>query len=117
MKFVDIIKTVGNVGSTVFLGAPIFSDHKSDFTDLIHVPDVTSQKIVTAIALAEKVGQDITTLTGADKATIASKLVEDAILLSPALTGSEVDDKTRFALGISKITDGWNDVLKSLKKR
>ncbi len=112
MNFKAILKTSANVGGGVILGTPIFSKEKIQV-----FPDTTTQKIIEAIAQVEMITDQIATVSKEEKLAAASQIVTNAIVNSPMLTGSKVVDALRFSTGISKITDGWNDILKSLAQK
>lgn len=116
MKFIDIVRTAGNIFGMLTTGRPMFAEP----TTPVPLPNNTSTKIMAGIALVEKMTTEIPSLqnlTGAEKLAMASRFTAEAINASTALTNTEVEDKDRYALGISKITDGWNDVAKSLKRK
>jgi hypothetical protein len=116
MKFGDIMKKIGNVASGAFLGVPLFTDAPTAPI----LPSGTSNKIVAAISSIEHLTSTIESMkgmAGAEKLAAAASMSKDAILLSSVLANAEVEDQARFDLGVSKITDGWNDVIKSVKKK
>jgi hypothetical protein len=117
MKFADIMKRVANVGTGIFIGTPIFAEENPSKPIL---PSNTSNKIIAAIATTELLTSTIPAmkdLQGPDKLAAASAIAKAAILSSSALSGAEIDDQERFDVGVWKITDGWNDVIKSVKKK
>ena len=116
MKFVDILKTSANVAAGIFLGQPIFPH--SEATPMLG--NSTSAKIIEAVASIERITTEVAalkTLSGPDKLAAAAAIARDSIIASFPLTGAKVVDQERFNLGVSKITDGWNDIAKSVEKK
>jgi hypothetical protein len=117
MKFVDIMKNAANIGSQIFLGiGPIFPDAKQPMP---LVTNGTSNKIVAAIATIEYLTETIPAMkgmTGPEKLQAASAIAAQAIGMSSVLTNAKITDQPRYDLGVSKITDGWNDIAKSVEK-
>ena len=66
--------------------------------------------------MAERIG-DLKNFSGTDRLEIAAELSAEAIALSTALTNAEIEDPARYKRGVKKVTDGWNDIIKSVKKK
>lgn len=98
-------------GTAIVTGlAPFFPNQSSKVQ---RIKD-TLEDIVNIIVNVETFGAVLGT-PGPDKLKAAAPLVAQVILQTDLMAGKKVNDPVKFALGVSKITEGMVDILNSLK--
>lgn len=117
-KFVSILSKAGQVASKFVVGVDLFSPFIKTYT-----PDSVDRAIdragdlaresVEVIKQAEIMGQALG-IGGADKLKAAAPAMAQVILRSSAMAGKQIQDPELFQRGVTKIADGWADVLNSV---
>lgn len=109
---------IGKLALQVATGLETFGPIAKQFTPdpvdriIDRAQDLSSQSAA-IIVQAEIMGQALS-LPGPDKLKMAAPAMAQVILKSDAMIGKKIKDAALFQSGITKITDGWADILNSL---
>lgn len=114
----SFLKKLGQIALKVVVGVDTFGSMVKAVTPdgVDHVIDLVgdySTQAAEVIAQAEIMGAALQ-LPGPDKLKAATPAMAQVILRSDAMLGRKIADPVLFERGVSKITDGWADILNSL---
>ncbi len=117
MNFKDLAKKIADIGGIITGYGAIFTQFTPTKKDDIIVTKIgdSSAQIASIILRMQALGEKLK-LTGPQKLDGALMEIRALIMQSEALVGTEVVDETLMTEGITDITNGWNKVLKAVKK-